>query len=151
MGSLTCLFLPLKQCRISLIKNACLYEIALEIVCYVIGCPVVYGVSFERCSLPSCLTLAWVTPLGQPLISAQLWWTVMGSWTSPNSSRSQAVLFCLRAFSRALEAPQEQRGVNTPRSRISLHFFISFIHHFFLSCLTLHPLTAVSSQTIYLH
>lgn len=29
------------------------YEIALEIVCYVIRCPVVCGVSFERCSLPS--------------------------------------------------------------------------------------------------
>ena len=28
------------------------YEIALETVCYVIRCSVVYGVSFERCSSP---------------------------------------------------------------------------------------------------
>lgn len=53
-------------------KNTCLYEIALEIVCDVIGCPVVYGVSFERCSVPYCLTLASVISLRQPLISAQL-------------------------------------------------------------------------------
>lgn len=39
---------------ISFTNKKTLYEIALEILCYVIICPVVYGVSFDRCTLSSC-------------------------------------------------------------------------------------------------
>lgn len=75
------LLLPLMQWSISLIKN--LYDFALEIVRYVIRYTAAYGLLFERHSLPSCPTQAWVPLLGPPLISSQLWWTVTGSQTSP--------------------------------------------------------------------
>lgn len=43
----------LNAMNVSLIKKS-LYEIVLKIVCYVIRSAVFYGVSFERCPLPSC-------------------------------------------------------------------------------------------------
>lgn len=49
-------------------------------------------------------------PLGHLQFELKLWWTVIGSLPSLTSSRSHVVLFCLKSFSRALEAPQEHGG-----------------------------------------
>ena len=180
MWFLTCLFLPLMQWNISLIKKT-FYEIALEIVCYVTRCSVVYGVSFERCSSPSWWAQAWVTPLGPPLISAQLWWTVIGSLTSPTSSRST---LCSSASELSPEPwkPLRSMGVNTPmywrsikggKSQLTrvpvlrgtvLRLIllgssarVAHTRNCFLSSFlhplshSTHPLTAASNQIIYLH
>ena len=48
--------------------------------------------------------------LGHLQFELKLWWTVRGSLTSLTSGRSNALLFCLKSFSRALEAPQEHGG-----------------------------------------
>lgn len=111
MWFLTCLFLPLMQWSISLIKKKHLHGIVLEIVCHVIRYTVVHGLLFERHSLPSCPTQARVPLLGPPLISSQLRWTVIGSQTS--------VLFRLRAFSRAMEAPQKLGELIPPRDTLN--------------------------------
>ena len=79
-------------------------------LCYVIRCSVVYGVSFERCSSPVDGIRLESYPLGHLQFELKLWWTVIGSLPSLTSSRSHVVLFCLKSFSRALEAPQEHGG-----------------------------------------
>lgn len=92
-------------------KKKHLLGIALEIVCHVIRYTVVHGLLFERHSLPSCPTQARVPLLGPPLISSKLRWTVIGSQTS--------VLFRLRAFSRAMEAPQKLGELIPPRDTLN--------------------------------
>ena len=44
--------------------------------------------------------------LGHLQFELKLWWTVRGSLTSLTSGRSNALLFCLKSFSRALESPR---------------------------------------------
>lgn len=107
---------------ISFTNKKTLYEITLEILCYVIICPVVYGVSFDRCTLSSCPMQAWVAPLGPPLISAQLWCTFIGSWTTPTSSRSLAMPFSLgvslEPWSKVGLIPLEQCSTEGCRSQL---------------------------------